>query len=604
MNARADHLHPLPDASLLALLQRAAVAWALPAWGDSLATQAAGAPGWLPPARPRYAVGAPAPVAERVAQRLQLPDWLLAAWRLAAACTLDAELARGLIERHGIAGVRAGDVAALCGQPLSVVLAAWAEHPLRALQLWQPHDAGAPLALQAMQVAPEVGLRVWGLVEPEAPPREASPLAELLRSRHQAVVLHVGATPPPLAERGLRRLAADADLPRQLGRCLLDDLHPLVTLAPDAPPLVLTPDYPGPLLVWSRKPNAPLDPGARSLVVQHAEPEAEIVRSRHWQAALQVDAGSALPWLRHLAASLPLGAEACRAVADDARLAALVEKRPADEALLRRCARQRAALGVQGAVDLRRPQARLADVVLLDAAEQALARALRLHEADLAQGLRLLLAGPPGTGKTLAAEALAHELQRDLLVVDAGRVWSRWLGETERNLETAFEAAETSGALLFIDEADALFARRTEIKDAHDRYANAGTAFLLQRLERFAGVLVLASNARGSLDPAFTRRFDAVVPFDEPDEAGRMRLWARHLDATRSAPLDVPEAAALLARWYPLTGAQIRAASRAALAETGPGGLDAVLTAIAREFHKLGRAFPGRPQPELPSCPR
>ncbi|HEY8880343.1 MAG TPA: ATP-binding protein, partial [Roseateles sp.] len=266
--------------------------------------------------------------------------------------------------------------------------------------------------------------------------------------------------------------------------------------------------------------------------------------------------------------------------------------------------RQRAALGVQGAVDLRRPRAQLADVVLLDAAAQALARALRLHAADPGHGLRLLLAGPPGTGKTLAAEALAHELQRDLLVVDAGRVWSKWLGETERNLETAFEAAEASGALLFIDEADALFARRTEIKDAHDRYANAGTAFLLQRLERFTGVLVLASNARGSLDPAFTRRFDAVIPFDEPDEAARALLWARHLDAARSAPLAPPEACALLARWYPLTGAQIRAAARAAPAEAGPGGLDAVLNAIAREFHKLGRAFPGRPQPELPSCPR
>lgn len=603
MNARADHLNPLPDANLLALLQRAADAWALPAWGRSLAAQAAGQPGWLPPARPRFAVGAAPPVAARVAERLQLPCWLLDAWRLAAACTLDAELADALIQRHGVAGLRAADVATLSGTPLSQVLAAWAAHPLRALGLWHAHDAQAPLALQAMQVTPEVALRLWGLVEPEPPPREATPLAALLRSRSPAVVLHVGSTPPPLAERSLRRVAADAELPRQLGLCLLDDLIPLIPLAADAPPLAPGPDYPGPLLVWSRQLNAPLDPGARQLFVHHAEPEAEAVRSRHWQAALQLDA-PALPWLRHLAASLPLGAETCRAVADDARLAALVEQQPADEALLRRCARQRAALGVQGAVDLRRPRARLADVVLSGAAEQALARALRLHAADPGAGLRLLLAGPPGTGKTLAAEALAHELQRDLLVLDAGRVWSKWLGETERNLETAFDAAERSSALLFIDEAEALFARRTEVKDAHDRYANAGTAFLLQRLERFAGVLVLASNARGSLDPAFSRRFDAVIPFDEPDEAARARLWARHLDATRSTPLAPAEAAALLARWYPLTGAQIRTASRAALAEDGSGGLDALLNAIAREFHKLGRAFPGRPQPEPSSCPR
>lgn len=603
MNARADHLHPLPDAGLLALLQKAAAAWRLAAWADSLAAQAAGQAGWLPPARPRFAVGAPVPLAERVAARLQLPDWLRDAWRLAAACALDAELAEALQQRHGVAGIRAGDVAALFAQPLSQVLAVWARHPLRALQLWQPHDANAPLALQAMQVAPEVALRVWGLLEPEPPVREASPLAELLRSRSAAVVLHVGATAPALAERSLRRLPADAELPRQLGLCLLDDLIPLIALAPEAAPLTLGPDYPGPLLVWSRKPNAALELGTRSLYVQHAEPEAPATRSRHWQAALRLDA-QALPWLRQLANALPLSELACHAVADDARLAALLEQRPADEALLRRCARQRAALAVQGAVDLRRPQTRLDEVVLPDAAEQALSRALRLHAADPARGLRLLLAGPPGTGKTLCAEALAHALQRDLLLVDAGRVWSKWLGETERNLEAAFEAAEQSGALLFIDEADALFARRTEVKDAHDRYANAGTAFLLQRLERFSGVLVLASNARGSLDPAFTRRFDAVIAFDEPDEPARVRLWGQHLDAARSAPLAVAEASALLAHWYPLTGAQIRSASRAALAEAGASGLDAVLHAIAREFHKLGRAFPGRPQPELPSCPR
>jgi SpoVK/Ycf46/Vps4 family AAA+-type ATPase len=269
---------------------------------------------------------------------------------------------------------------------------------------------------------------------------------------------------------------------------------------------------------------------------------------------------------------------------------------------------------VRGTVDLRPAAASFDDLVVSDEVRDALRRAQRhaltapalIDAHDLARpgaasgrALRLLFAGPPGTGKTLGAEALAAALARDLLVVDAGRVLSKWLGESERNLERAFAAAEAARALLFIDEADALFARRTEVRDAHDRYANAATAFLLQRMESFDGVVVLASNARGQLDPAFTRRLDAVIEFAEPDEAARSALWARYLPAQfATAPLAREAACALLARWYPLTGAQIRAATLSAAVESacGVGSFDAVLAAVAREFHKVGRAFPGVPE--------
>src|SRR5881409_2115329 len=125
--------------------------------------------------------------------------------------------------------------------------------------------------------------------------------------------------------------------------------------------------------------------------------------------------------------------------------------------------------------------------------------------------------GPPGTGKTLAAEVLAHSLSVDLMVVDISRVVSKWIGETEKNLAAVFDAAESAQAVLFFDEADALFGKRTEVSDAHDRYANLETAYLLSRLERFEGLAILATNLRTNIDPAFLRRIEFSIDFEEPD---------------------------------------------------------------------------------------
>lgn len=220
------------------------------------------------------------------------------------------------------------------------------------------------------------------------------------------------------------------------------------------------------------------------------------------------------------------------------------------------------------------------------------------------RGVRMLFYGPPGTGKTLAAEVVAHALGVDLMVVDLAGLVSKWIGETEKQLAAVFDLAERARALLLFDEADALFARRTETQDAHDRYANLETAYLLQRLERFEGVAVLTTNLRSNLDKAFTRRFEFIVEFPEPDADTRAALWQLHLPARapREADVDLVE----LAAWYPITGAQIRNAALGAgfiaAAQGSPMTRDHLLQAIEREYDKAGRAHPGFPPTPTRRC--
>jgi ATP-dependent 26S proteasome regulatory subunit len=213
------------------------------------------------------------------------------------------------------------------------------------------------------------------------------------------------------------------------------------------------------------------------------------------------------------------------------------------------------------------------------------------------QGLRLLFCGPPGTGKTLAAEVMAHVLGRDLLVVDLSQMVSKWIGETEKNLAATFEAAERGGAVLFFDEADALFGRRTEVGDARDRYANLETAYLLTRLERFEGLGILATNLRQNLDPAFARRIEFIVPFDPPGAGERTDLWRRHLPAT--APVSPSVDLERLSAVYELSGALIRNAALAAAFLAAADGTSITMRhlvhAVRREYVKAGHAFPGAP---------
>lgn len=212
------------------------------------------------------------------------------------------------------------------------------------------------------------------------------------------------------------------------------------------------------------------------------------------------------------------------------------------------------------------------------------------------RGARLMFSGPPGTGKSLAAEAVATAAATDLLTVDLSRLVSKWIGETEKNLAAAFDAAERTQAVLFLDEADALFGSRTEITDAHDRYANMETAYLLQRLDHFDGLTVLATNLSHNVDPAFARRMDFVIEFPLPDVRDRQDLWALHLPPDMVADdVDIDT----LARLYPIPGGWIRnAAVAAAFLAAGAHnriGQRHLVTAIRREYSKSALPFPGEP---------
>ena len=141
-------------------------------------------------------------------------------------------------------------------------------------------------------------------------------------------------------------------------------------------------------------------------------------------------------------------------------------------------------------------------------------------------GVTALFAGDSGTGKTMSAEVVAGDLGLDLYVIDLSTVVDKYIGETEKNLDRIFTEADRVNGVLLFDEADALFGKRSEVKDAHDRYANVEVAYLLQRMERFDGLAILTTNLRANVDEAFVRRLDAIVDFPMPEEEHRRRLWA------------------------------------------------------------------------------
>jgi ATP-dependent 26S proteasome regulatory subunit len=207
------------------------------------------------------------------------------------------------------------------------------------------------------------------------------------------------------------------------------------------------------------------------------------------------------------------------------------------------------------------------------------------------KGITTLFDGPPGTGKTMAAEVIANDLNLDLYKIDLSTVVSKYIGETEKNLERIFSEAQSSNAILFFDEADALFGKRSEVKDAHDRYANIETSYLLQRMEAYDGVTILSTNLRANLDEAFTRRLQFAVDIPFPEEEYRLRIW------TTLFPPDVPRAAdldfRLLAHRFKLAGGNIRniivAAAFLAADAGSPVTMRHLLHATRRELQKMGR---------------
>lgn len=476
-----------------------------------------------------------------------------------------------------------------------------------------------PAATPPRAPARGAGLELW-LRSPAARRAIAAlgrgePVTLLVTADHEEVAMHRAAA---LAEAGgipAVGLALPAGASGEVERTAL--LH---ALARGTVPLLLVPfpegpgpvpmpsldGFPGPAVVCARSGCGALR-GPRPVLALRVERLGAADRARMWSGAL--------PGLAHhaaaLAASYAVDPALAAEVARDLAAVESLEARRADLADVAESVRVRSTPPLTAGVQLIRPRARFENLVLpadrLAQLHEAVARLV--HQAQVldewrfladrrgAHGVRMLFSGPPGTGKTLSAEVLAGALGVDLLMVDISRVVSKWIGETEKNLAGVFETAERARAVLLFDEADALFGKRTEVSDAHDRYANLETAYLLARLESFEGLAVLATNLRSNVDGAFLRRLEFVVDFEEPGQAEREALWRCHVPP--GAPLAPDVRLGELAALYPVVGGVIRnAAVGAAFLAAAEGSVITrhhLVRAIQREYEKTGRTFPGMP---------
>jgi hypothetical protein len=313
-----------------------------------------------------------------------------------------------------------------------------------------------------------------------------------------------------------------------------------------------------------------------------------------WRAALGARVPGMAAGIGEVSARYAFGPGAIRAIAAQG---------PADAAALGRACRRHLRHAMDDLATRIEPRAGFADLVLPPAVEAQLRLVLgqargRLRVLDewgfgarygRGLGIAALFAGPSGTGKTLAAEVLAGALELDLFRVDLSRVVSKYIGETERNLGRVFDAAEAGQAVLLFDEADALFGKRTEVKDSHDRYANIEVSYLLQRMEEHRGLSVLTTNMREAIDAAFLRRLRFVVEFPFPDAAERARIWARMFPP--GAPVEALEPGRLAQLNLP--GGHIRnIALGAAYLAAGEGraiGMGHLRAAALAELAKLER---------------
>jgi hypothetical protein len=322
-------------------------------------------------------------------------------------------------------------------------------------------------------------------------------------------------------------------------------------------------------------------------------------RERLWTAALGPASEAPVP------GHLQLGPGQIGRAVRWASLTAALDDRPVDRGLLQAGARAQNAAGLERLSRRVAPGVGWSDLVLTDAVAaqlRELAARARHREKVLTEwrmrpgggrgiGVAALFAGDSGTGKTMSAEVIAGELGLDLYRVDLATVVDKYVGETEKNLEKIFtQAAGVNGVLLF-DEADAVFGKRSEVRDAHDRYANIESAYLLQRMETFDGLAILSTNLRANIDEAFTRRLDCIIDFPTPAEELRVQLWARCL--APPLPLGDDLDLAFCASAFELTGGNIRSAATTAAylaAEAGrPVGMAELIAAVEQEYRKLGR---------------
>jgi hypothetical protein len=388
------------------------------------------------------------------------------------------------------------------------------------------------------------------------------------------------------------------------------DARPVLVLRPPEegpPPSLNLDDVPGPVLVCV-PPGRVIPMGRRPVLSVPTGPVRAEDRRRAWRGVLpDLDEAAA-----ELAARHPLDPALVADVAADVRsqqaLGGLGGLRDVSNVV-----RGRAGVVLPPGVELFAPSVPWSSLVLpseqatllhdavarLEHASQVLLDWGFLEEARASHGVRLMFTGQPGMGKSLAAEVVATAAGTDLLVVDISQVMSKWVGETEKNLAGIFDAAERTQAVLQLDEADALFSQRTQVSDAQDRYLNIHSAYLLQRLDHFGGLVVLTTNLRQNIDPAFIRRMDFVVEFPLPEEADRARLWRLHLPERAAVAEDIDALIPVLARLYPIPGGWIRNAAVAAgflaASEKAPISRKHLVLAVRREYAKAVRPFPGEP---------
>jgi hypothetical protein len=323
-----------------------------------------------------------------------------------------------------------------------------------------------------------------------------------------------------------------------------------------------------------------------------------------WLASLD---GTATPDVGAAVASLPfrLSPESVARAAEAGRLAAAAAGRELAVADVAAGARAQNAAGLERLARRVEPRVTWTDLVLPDDVVRQLRElTARARHRDLVldewgmgrtslkgRGVTALFAGDSGTGKTMSAEVIAGSLGLDLYVIDLSTIVDKYIGETEKNLDRVFTEADRVNGVLLFDEADAVFGKRSEVKDARDRYANIEVAYLLQRMEQFDGMAVLTTNLRANVDEAFLRRLDAIVDFPLPEVDDRRRLWERNLsaEAPKGDDIDVD----FLARRFSFSGGNIRnvAVGAAFLAADAsrPLGMEDLVRETAREYRKLGR---------------
>ncbi len=604
-----------------------------------------------PDTRRREAVEHDADVAERSGAMIRL-RWLASAAGLTAVDTelllialvpdLDSRYERlygylndDVTRRRATIGL-ALDIIALSPVSASVRARLSASAPLVNWGLVEVEEPDRPFLTRALRVPDRVTAHLLGDdgVDPalsgvlsEARPHDAAPAAGIARALGAgAGLVHVrervrgtGASIAIAALERVDRSAVHIDLTRVVAEAdaanlvrlaareaLLRDggvvAGPVEALAESAPSVLRRlAEAPVPVLTYGPSSWDPYWTDVVPLLVESSLPSAE-QRASIWHQHLS-------DGLAHLdpavTAHFVLGPTQVSRAVQAARTATLLTGTIADADDLRSGARAQNAAGLERLARRIEPEVSWADLVLPanvlaglhDLAGRARHREIVLREWRMrpgggrGSGITALFAGDSGTGKTMSAEAIAGELGLDLYTVNLATVIDKYVGETEKNLERIFAEASGVNAVLLFDEADAIFGKRSEVRDAHDRYANIESAYLLQRMETFDGLAVLATNLRANIDEAFTRRLDAIIDFPEPSEQLRLELWRRCLAAP--APVDDDVDLEFCAQAFTLSGGNIRSiavtAGYRAAAAKAPINMTDVITAVQQEYRKLGR---------------